>query len=106
MVPPAPVTFSITTGCPSDCPIRSPTTRAITSVGPPAANGTIMVIGRDGKDCAAALPANPDVAATAIIAKTKLCIGKVHSLTAAFAKAQRRVYQTQTHWRLRPEASI
>src|SRR6202795_4014459 len=50
-------------------------TRAITSVGPPAANGTIMVIGRDGKDCAPALPASPDVAATAIIAKTNLRIG-------------------------------
>src|SRR5580692_3094686 len=58
MVPPAPVTFSMTTGCPSDCPIRSPTTRALTSVGPPALNGTIMVIGRDGKVCAVALPAS------------------------------------------------
>ena len=85
MVPPAPVTFSMTTGCPSDCPIRSPMTRAITSVGPPAANGTIMVIGRDGKDCAAALPANPDIAAIAVIAKTSLCIGIVRSLTVAFA---------------------
>src|SRR5260370_7281560 len=70
MVPPAPVTFSITTGCPSDCPMRSPTTRAITSVAPPAANGTIMVTGRDGKDCAAALPANPDIAAMAVIPQT------------------------------------
>ena len=55
-------------------------TRAITSVGPPAANGTIMVIGRDGKDCASALPANPEIAAIAIIAKTSLHIGMVRSL--------------------------
>src|SRR5580692_8086637 len=80
MVPPAPVTFSMTTGCPSDWPMRSPTTRAITSVGPPAANGTTMVIGRDGKDCAAALPAKPDIAATAVVAKTSLRIGMVRSL--------------------------
>jgi hypothetical protein len=44
-----------------------------------------MVIGRDGKDCAAALPAKPEVAATAIIAKTSLRIGKVHPFTVAFA---------------------
>jgi hypothetical protein len=39
-----------------------------------------MVIGRDGKDCAAALPENPDIAAIAVIAKTSLRIGLVRSV--------------------------
>jgi hypothetical protein len=39
-----------------------------------------MVIGRDGKDCAAALPANPDIAAIAVVAKTSLRIGLIRSL--------------------------
>jgi hypothetical protein len=47
-VPPAPATFSTTTGCPSNCDIDWAVTRAIVSVGPPAANGTITVIGRVG----------------------------------------------------------
>ena len=46
--PPAPATFSITIGCPSGFAISSATTRAITSEVPPAANGTIMVMGRLG----------------------------------------------------------
>jgi hypothetical protein len=48
MVPPAPVTFSAITGWPSDVFMRSATRRATMSVMPPAANGTIMVTGRDG----------------------------------------------------------
>src|SRR6185369_12793890 len=48
-LPEAPVTFSITTVCPSVFRIFSARMRASTSVGPPAANGTISVIGRDGK---------------------------------------------------------
>jgi hypothetical protein len=44
-----------------------------------------MVIGRDGKDCAAALPANADIAAIAVIDKTSLCIGMIRFLTATFA---------------------
>ena len=46
--PPAPATFSITMVWPSAMPICSATVRAITSEVPPAANGTIMVIGRFG----------------------------------------------------------
>jgi hypothetical protein len=45
MLPLALVTFSIMTGYPSDIRMRPATIRAITSVAPPAANGTIMVIG-------------------------------------------------------------
>jgi hypothetical protein len=48
VVPPAPATFSTMTGWPSVLDMFSPTMRAITSVGPPAANGTIMVMGRVG----------------------------------------------------------
>jgi hypothetical protein len=48
MVPPAPVTFSMTIWAPSDGPMCWVRMRASTSVGPPAANGTIIVIGRVG----------------------------------------------------------
>jgi hypothetical protein len=47
-VPEPPVTFSITTCCPSVNEMRCARMRASASVGPPAPNGTIMVIGRDG----------------------------------------------------------
>src|SRR5437660_3722406 len=48
-VPDAPATFSMTTVCPSVLRICSARMRASTSVGPPAANGTMSVICRDGK---------------------------------------------------------
>ena len=49
MEPAAPVTFSITmVWPPSACRIRSLSARAIASVGPPAANGTMIVTGFDG----------------------------------------------------------
>jgi hypothetical protein len=47
-MPPAPPIFSITTGWPSSSPIRCANNRASTSLGPPAANGLIMVMGRVG----------------------------------------------------------
>ena len=47
-VPDAPVTFSMRTVWLRAAPMRSERSRAITSVGPPAAKGTISVIGRDG----------------------------------------------------------
>src|SRR5262245_37406926 len=53
VVPPAPATFSTMIGWPSVFCIYSPTMRAIVSVGPPAANGTIMVIGLSGYSAAA-----------------------------------------------------
>jgi len=40
--------FSMMTGCPSVRVMWSPAMRATTSVGPPAANGTINVIARCG----------------------------------------------------------
>src|SRR5262245_9835129 len=62
VVPPAPTTFSMTIGCPRVRDICSAMMREMTSVGPPAANGTISVIGRRGKSaCAdAGLAARPD----------------------------------------------
>ena len=66
MVPAAPVTFSITTVWPSVARIRSPSVRASTSVGPPAANGTTMVIGFDGNVCACADEVMPANSASAI----------------------------------------
>src|SRR6201981_2834838 len=47
--PPAPPTFSTITGWPSAAPILSAMIRAATSVDPPGGNGTISVIGREGK---------------------------------------------------------
>ncbi len=46
--PPAPLTFSITNGCPSVPRMCSAITRATWSSGPPAGYGTISEIGRDG----------------------------------------------------------
>ena len=45
IVPAAPVTLSMMNCWPSSLAMRSPTMRAMRSVGPPAAKGTIMVIG-------------------------------------------------------------
>src|SRR5262249_32170955 len=70
MVPAAPVGFSTMTDWPSTPFIRSASTRASASVGPPAGNGATMVMGREGYVCACALPTN--VAAIAIAAKSLL----------------------------------
>src|SRR5215831_12208994 len=51
VVPPAPATFSMTIDWPSVRDMGSLTMRADMSVPPPAGNGTIMVIWRDGKNC-------------------------------------------------------
>ena len=53
MLPPAPPMFSTTNVVPSVRPMCSPTRRVTTSVGPPAANGTMTVIGLLGY-CASA----------------------------------------------------
>ena len=45
MVPPAPATFSTTMVCPSVRDMRSASMRAMVSVGPPAAKGTMRVMG-------------------------------------------------------------
>jgi hypothetical protein len=48
ILPPAPATFSITIGSPSESRIGSDRMRAMVSEGPPAGNGAIRVIGRVG----------------------------------------------------------
>ena len=44
----------MSTGCFAISDMRWPTTRAMMSLGPPAGNGTISLIGFAGKSCAAA----------------------------------------------------
>ncbi|MNV85687.1 hypothetical protein D3C71_1796590 [compost metagenome] len=48
MLPLAPALFSTTTGWPSRTDMDCATVRAITSVAPPAAKGTMMRKGRSG----------------------------------------------------------
>ena len=48
MLAPAPVTVSMITGWPSETRIRSLKIRASVSVGPPAGNGTMIVMGCEG----------------------------------------------------------
>jgi hypothetical protein len=48
MLPPAPPTVSMTSGWPSATRIGSAKSRASVSTGPPAGNGTMIVIGRVG----------------------------------------------------------
>src|SRR5262249_9339388 len=67
-MPAAAPTFSITIDCPSNSPMRCAWIRALTSIPPPAAKGTMSVIGRVGQSCAAAWPlAAITIAAAAII---------------------------------------
>src|SRR5262249_40127048 len=53
------------TGWPSGSRMPSATMRPIASAGPPAPNGTTSVIGRDGYDCANAIPLAPTAKANA-----------------------------------------
>src|SRR5262245_29623286 len=53
-MPPAPAMFSITICWPRLSPTRGAISRAPTSTGPPAANGTTSVMGRAGQSCAEA----------------------------------------------------
>jgi len=53
-MPAAAPTFSITIDCPRSSPMRCAWMRALTSMPPPAAKGTMSVIGRVGHSCAAA----------------------------------------------------
>src|SRR5471032_970872 len=62
MVPPAPPTFSTIIVWPSDFIMLCATRRATVSVGPPAPNGTTMVIARVGKSWAALAIANASIA--------------------------------------------
>src|SRR4029077_1994211 len=70
--PPAPPTFSTITGWPSAAPILSAMMRAATSVEPPGGNGTISVIGRDGKLSACAGASATGRSASAIQATLRI----------------------------------
>jgi hypothetical protein len=60
------------TFCPSADDIRSPTSRPMTSIGPPGGNGTIILIGLLGYDCAVAAPAATAAKPTARIPARKM----------------------------------
>src|SRR5215472_17788166 len=68
MLAPAPVIFSTTMVWPSVLRMLSARRRASVSVGPPAENGTMMVMGRDGYCSANAGPISPNTTATAAAA--------------------------------------
>ncbi len=55
-VPPPPALFSTMIGWPRCFEAASANARSVMSVEPPAAHGTISVIGRVGKSCARAAP--------------------------------------------------
>ena len=82
IVPPAPVRFSITTGCPQFSLIFCAMMRASVSVPPPGENGTTKRIGLVGNPFAERVEegcacATPDVAASMVaasIAKTRSAI--------------------------------
>src|SRR5574337_1781711 len=63
--PAAPGLLSTTTGWPKLCPMRSPSTRVMTSVAPPAAKGTITRTGRVAKLACACAQSGPAAAAPA-----------------------------------------
>src|SRR5438874_32201 len=66
MLPPAPGTFSISTGCPSASPAPSATMRATTSEEPPGPNGTTSLTGFPGNVCAWTAPASARPAVNAV----------------------------------------
>src|SRR5882762_7968054 len=60
ITPPAPPRFSTTTDCPHFCESFAATVRAVISVPPPGANGTMNVTGLAGYGCASAAEKNRD----------------------------------------------
>jgi hypothetical protein len=82
MVPPAPVTFSTSTCWPSVRAMCAATILASTSVAPPGAKTTIMLIWRFGKSCARDGAANSSSAASAPIQRS-MAISPVRADTRA-----------------------
>src|SRR6266852_5248418 len=72
IVPAAPLTFSIITGCPSETCILAAMIRASVSVGPPAENGTTIVIGCEGYISEIAGPIGFRLQQTAAMADRKI----------------------------------
>src|ERR1700712_1524985 len=90
MLPPAPPTFSITIGCPSDARMRSAMMREAASVDPPGGNGTTKVSERTGYVCACA-PAMPAKIASA--SATKHFLMTLPQLSVNFGRALQRLFQ-------------
>src|SRR6185503_5425579 len=65
MLPPAPARFSTTTDCPHASASFCASSRATTSVAPPAANGTTIFTGLAGQDCAATSAGNASASSAA-----------------------------------------
>src|SRR5262249_52805640 len=80
VVPPAPATFSMTICWPSVRDMCSLTMRAVTSVPPPAGNGTIMVIGRDGNGWADAASTPDTVATNGIVEKNFFMLPRLNPI--------------------------
>src|SRR5215470_10657823 len=76
MTPAAPGSFSTTNGCLNAVCSRSAATRAITSVMPPAANGTSTCTGRSGHAAWAALA--PSTAASTALAIHRIGVASGH----------------------------
>src|SRR5215470_11014301 len=66
-MPPAPPLFSMMTCWPSSSVSGGAKIRPTTSIGPPAGNGTTMVMGRLGQSCALAGPAQASATMNAVI---------------------------------------
>ena len=82
-VPPAPVRFSTSTFWPSGPDMRSPSARAMKSMAPPGASGTMKRTGRFGHPplCARApRPASASAAAAALLMKSRRAIRPFSSL--------------------------
>ena len=84
-------------------PMRWPTSRPTTSVGPPAVNGMIIVIGRVGKFCAGAT-ATP-IAAKATAAVMKLSFLSIASSAAAHDPEKLQTFRTKIMRKIRPHPS-
>src|SRR6516162_8155406 len=95
-MPPAPVTFSTITCWPSSSDRRGASARAITSVAPPAPNGTTMVSGRDGQLCAAA-GALATSAATAVISVSIPPLRRAADVAAGLARVRRHIITCVVH---------
>src|SRR5262249_55626299 len=111
IVPSAPVTFSMMMLWPSVTDMRWAMTRAIVSVGPPAANGTFMVMGRVGyvcalATCAVAIVPRVAIASAAIIALFICRHRSIFGLRSGLSCPPARVSELQPAWRPLPLAGI
>src|SRR5713226_7343223 len=73
-MPLAPGRFSTSTGWPSRSVIFGPIRRDMMSVVLPGGNGTMILIGLEGQDCAGAAAANPRANAASANTRTRLIL--------------------------------